>query len=226
VIESTSFDDGDLLPDEFTCQDKPFGDGYSPQLAWSGAPQGTLSYALVFVDTSLIETVPKYAFHYAAWNIPAAITELDEHLGKGQFPAELKSGSQQGEQYRAGPPHDVEYFGPCPSWQTLCSGAERVTDTYEFVLFSFDSAEQTPPAPVDGENYAIALYEYFNTHAVAKTVLNAQSNAVPSSFDCPPPPETGDAGDAGDASTDGSVVDSGTLADAADDAGADASDGS
>src|SRR6266511_3043472 len=55
VITSPDFQDGALLPDANTCNGKPFGAGVSPELEWSGAPEHTKSYALVFKDISLTE---------------------------------------------------------------------------------------------------------------------------------------------------------------------------
>lgn len=177
VIESPNFDDEAPLPEKYTCEGKAFGDGQSPELNWSGAPAGTKSYALVFKDLSLLPDLPIYAYHWAAWNIPVSVTGIPEHLGSGEQPAELEGGSQ----FRAGPAHDVEFFGPCPSWTTLCEGAARVTDHYSFTLYAFDVEELEVPAPEEGLNYAAQLGDYFASLAIAETEVNATSDAVPTS---------------------------------------------
>jgi phosphatidylethanolamine-binding protein (PEBP) family uncharacterized protein len=233
IIESPNFDDGEALPDAYTCEGKAFGGGYSPELNWSGAPEGTVSYALVFRDTTIVSGPPGNRFrgyHYVLWNVPATFTGIPEHLGVGAVLNELGGA----EQFRGGPAHDPEFFGACPSWRTFCAGAERVTDTYEFVLYSFDTV-QTPPAPETGVNYGMALESYFEATAVAKTVLNATSNAAPTSVShltpeqCPANAVDGGAVDsgAGDGGADGSVdpvPDGGSTGDGgAADSGADSS---
>lgn len=196
VITSPAFADGEPLPYEHTCEGKAFGDGFSPELNWSGAPARTKSYALVFKDLTLLSE-PRFAYHWAAWNIPATVTGLAERLGTGQFPEGLGGG----EQFRAGPPHENEFFGPCPAWRHLCFGEERANDAYAFTLYAFDVENITPPEPQADVNYVSLLSEYFDQVAIAVTEVNATSDASPSSAPmCPP-----------DAGTDADNSDSGTA---------------
>src|SRR5262245_48458592 len=68
-------------------------DNRNPQLAWSGAPAGTRSFALLCIDAdaptvgtdvnqegrSVSRTLPRAEFmHWAMVDIPAGITQLDE----------------------------------------------------------------------------------------------------------------------------------------------------
>ncbi len=46
----------------------------SPPLAWTGAPAGTQSFAIIFEDID----VPDSFIHWIAWNIPATTTSLPE----------------------------------------------------------------------------------------------------------------------------------------------------
>jgi hypothetical protein len=199
MITSPTLSEGDAFAAEYTCEAKTFGDGYSPELDWDGAPQSTVVYALVLKDTSLEAAAPQYAFHWAAWNIPVSVTGIPEHLSAGDFPAELDGG----EQFRAGPPHDNEFFGPCPSWQTACFGNARSNDHYSFTLYAFD-AELAPPAQADEPNYVATLAGYFAQNAIAMTELHLTSDAAPAdaSLLCPPETDGGtDGGTLGDAST-------------------------
>lgn len=214
-ISSPNFDDGDALPDEYTCEGKPFGEGYSPNLVWEGAPEGTLSYGIIFRDIDVLNGDPAFtfrAYHWSAWNIPASVTEIPEHMSAEEAPPALSGGKQ----YRGGPPHEAgpEFFGPCPSWNTFCSDAPRVTDHYEIVLYAFDIEEQVPPdmpTPGPGVNYGMNLEAYFEANAVAKTVLRATSDAAPTEFaNCPPPPPADGGVDAGGA--DGGLSDGGADA--------------
>ncbi|MBA7709640.1 hypothetical protein ES703_118562 [subsurface metagenome] len=45
-VTSTAFQDGDKIPDNYTCQ----GQDISPPLAWSEPPEGTQSFALIMDD--------------------------------------------------------------------------------------------------------------------------------------------------------------------------------
>src|ERR687887_2422558 len=91
-LTSTSFQDGDYLAmDHVLSADYGFGcDGgnKSPQLAWSGAPQGTRSFALTCYDPDA--PTGSGFWHWVVVNIPATVTELPEDAGNpasGKLPA-------------------------------------------------------------------------------------------------------------------------------------------
>ena len=48
TISSPDFENCAAIPAAMTCDGKAFGTGSSPTLTWTGAPAGTMSYALVF----------------------------------------------------------------------------------------------------------------------------------------------------------------------------------
>jgi phosphatidylethanolamine-binding protein (PEBP) family uncharacterized protein len=205
TLWSPAFQAGDELPDQYTCEGKPFGGGHLPALRWDGAPTGTRSFALVFKDLTLSDQ-PQFAYHWAAWNIPSSVSNLPERLAAGQFPDALAGG----EQFRAGPPHTNEFFGPCPSWTTHCFGEARSNDSYAFILYAFEDASLSPSAAREGENYVAALDAYFAARASAVTFLSAQSDAVPSSAPmCPSDGGTHDVSDAASPAEDSRVPDAG-----------------
>jgi phosphatidylethanolamine-binding protein (PEBP) family uncharacterized protein len=212
TLTSPNFDDGTALPYQYTCEDKPFGEGISPELDWSGVPAGTKRLALVFKDTT-IEAAggPNQfrAYHWVAWDIPTSVGGIPQHLSSGDEPDELGGGKQ----FRAGPPHDNEFFGPCPSWAAFaCPGEPRANDSYAFVLYAFAEDDLDYP-----EGDAQALHDFLEQNAFAVTTLTATSDAQPttSPAPCPFTDAGADAGDAADT----------TPADAGSDASADASDG-
>ncbi|MSP20507.1 MAG: YbhB/YbcL family Raf kinase inhibitor-like protein [Alphaproteobacteria bacterium] len=115
TLSTTAFPDGGVVPIRFS-QAAPGaapGEGTSPELKWTGAPNGTVSYVLHMHD---MEVVRNRGFedqlHWLVWNMPASITSLAEGLPRG---ASLPNGARQtsatGPVYRGpgaganGPPH-------------------------------------------------------------------------------------------------------------------------
>lgn len=116
AVSSTAFASSKSIPVQYTCK----GRGISPPLAWSGAPAGTKSFALIMDDPD----APMGTFvHWVVYNIPATKGELPEALPSG---AKLADGSLQGTN-GAG---RVGYTGPCPP-----SGTHR----YFFKLYALDA---------------------------------------------------------------------------------------
>jgi len=181
VVTSPSFDDGDALPSENTCEGRAFASGVSPRLHWSKAPKGTKSYAIVLKDLTLIEPAPDFAFHWAAWDVPSSVTSLPKALESVQFPKKLRGGQQ----LSAFVDPQYAYFGPCPSWENLCSGGTvaRVTDSYALVVYAFDTKTLELPADDPAiSNRVRELATYFESVAIDSAELTFTSNARPSSF--------------------------------------------
>lgn len=70
----------------------PGGKDVSPQLAWSGAPQGTKSFAVMMYDPDA-PTMSGW-WHWAVANIPAGVTSLPEGAGSDGGPG-LPAGAFQ-----------------------------------------------------------------------------------------------------------------------------------
>lgn len=86
TLTSTGFADGGALPD---AQVQAKGNR-SPQLAWSGAPEGTKSFAVTCYDPDA--PTGSGFWHWTVANIPADVTELAE----GASPAGLPRGAVEG----------------------------------------------------------------------------------------------------------------------------------
>ena len=70
-IRSPAFGENEKIPDKFAKD----GGNHSPELIWSGAPEGTRSFALVVEDPD----APSGMFrHWAAYDIPGDRTSLRE----------------------------------------------------------------------------------------------------------------------------------------------------
>jgi hypothetical protein len=74
TVTSTTITDGAALP-------LSDGKDVSPQLSWSGAPEGTKSYAATVYDPDA--PTGSGFWHWAVADIPATVTELPEGAGDG-----------------------------------------------------------------------------------------------------------------------------------------------
>ncbi|MBW4720228.1 YbhB/YbcL family Raf kinase inhibitor-like protein [Saccharothrix obliqua] len=74
-VTSTDIRDGATLPD---AQAQAAGDT-SPQLSWSGFPEGTRSFAVTCFDPDA--PTPSGFWHWVAVNVPADVTSLDTGAG-------------------------------------------------------------------------------------------------------------------------------------------------
>ena len=75
-LSSSAFVNGGSIPTRFTGE----GDDVSPALSWSGAPDGTRSFALICHDPDApLVSAGRYGFvHWALYSIPASVSELPE----------------------------------------------------------------------------------------------------------------------------------------------------
>ncbi len=75
VLTSTAFREGAEIPAKHTCD----AADTSPQLAWSGAPPGTVALALIADDPD----APAGTWvHWVLYNLPGRLTGLPEGLAK------------------------------------------------------------------------------------------------------------------------------------------------
>jgi len=103
-LTSAAFSEGGSIPTVYTCEGKDI----SPPLAWTGAPAGTRSFAIIVDDPDAPDPAhPKMTYvHWVAYNIPATVTELAEGAGKGAMPAGASEGLNDWKK--------AEFGGPCP----------------------------------------------------------------------------------------------------------------
>lgn len=125
ALTSTAFTEGQTIPVNHACADMQ-GKDMSPPLAWSGAPAGTQSFALLADDPD----APGGTWtHWIIYNIPAATTSLTEGypLGASQSGGVMQGLSDWGV---------AGYGGMCPP-----SGTHR----YYFKLYALKGVLNLAP---------------------------------------------------------------------------------
>jgi Raf kinase inhibitor-like YbhB/YbcL family protein len=121
-LTSTAFEEGGMIPAQYTCD----GQNVSPPLAWSGAPEGTKTLALIADDPD----APRGTWvHWVVHQIPATEKGLPENVPARET---LEGGARQGTNDFKKP----GYGGPCPP-----SGTHR----YFFKLYALDASPDLPP---------------------------------------------------------------------------------
>jgi hypothetical protein len=143
-ITSAAFVHGEGIPTRHTCD----GEDLSPPLAWSGAPEGTRSFALICDDPD----APAGTWvHWVIFGVPADSSGLAE----GVPPEEtLESGARQGKNdfKRLG------WGGPCPP--------RGKPHRYFFRLYALDTVPGIPPGSTKER-----LLDAVEGHVLAEGVL-------------------------------------------------------
>ncbi len=195
---SNDLSDGGRMPGEFAfCLPDPethatFGLNRNPHLAWSGAPEGTMSFALIMHDPD-VPTKPDDVnregrevpsdlprtdfFHWLLIDVPAATTEIgagafaDGVVPHGRDAARGPDGTRQGvNDYTGWFAGDADmagdyygYDGPCPPWN------DSLVHHYVFTLFALDVDRLDVPDRFDGATARNAI----EGHVLASSQLTA-----------------------------------------------------
>ena len=147
TVTSPDFGSCAELPQAMTCDGNDFGTGASPKIDWTGAPVGTMSFAVVFKDISLSNDVAteRFGYHWVMWDIPANVTGLPAGMTGGFQSVEVPGAHQWSSLGSYG------FFPPCPNPfpkdapQFMCSLTQ---DSYSFTVYALPTAKLTslPPA--------------------------------------------------------------------------------
>jgi Raf kinase inhibitor-like YbhB/YbcL family protein len=160
VLTSSSFKEGGTLPmDHILSSDYGFGcsgDNKSPQLAWTGAPAGTRSFAVHCFDPDA--PTGSGFWHWVVVNIPANVTELKLDAGNPNSGL-LPQGALQTRTDFGKP----GYGGPCPP---PGHGAHR----YQFTLF----AVKEPGLQVAADTSAAVIGFNLHFNTLEKAVLTGK----------------------------------------------------
>ena len=103
-LTSPGFANQGDIPEKYTCD----GKDVSPALAWSNAPAGTKSFALIVDDPDAPDPAnPKMTWvHWILYNLPASSAFLPEDVGEKNLPENTLGGFNDWNRTR--------YGGPCP----------------------------------------------------------------------------------------------------------------
>jgi hypothetical protein len=150
-LTSPAFRQEGEIPSVHTCE----GEDTSPQLAWSGVPQGTKSLALVVDDPDAPDPrAPKMTWvHWVLYDIPPATADLPAAIAPKDLPAGTREGTNDWK--RTG------YGGPCPP-----IGRHR----YFFKLYALDTILPDLGAPTKArletamEGHTLAKAELMGTY--------------------------------------------------------------
>jgi Raf kinase inhibitor-like YbhB/YbcL family protein len=115
-IKSSAFTEGGMIPRQYTCD----AEDVSPDLAWTGVPEGAKSLALICDDPD----APMGTWvHWVLFNLPPDTSELH-----AEIPSEktLRNSARHGKNDFG----KLGYGGPCPP-----SGTHR----YFFKLYALDT---------------------------------------------------------------------------------------
>jgi Raf kinase inhibitor-like YbhB/YbcL family protein len=128
TLQSSEFENGARLDAKYTVE----GADISPPLAWSKAPTGTMSFALICEDPDAPSPRKPAAepwVHWIIFNISNEHSELPPRMGRELEPPALP-GARQGK--NSWPDDNVGYRGPAPP---PGSGTHR----YFFKLYALDT---------------------------------------------------------------------------------------
>ncbi len=147
TLTSPAFQPAGEIPAVHTCE----GKDTSPQLAWSGVPQGTKSLALIVDDPDAPDPkAPRMTWvHWVLYDVPPAATGLPAGVASRDLPAGTREGRNDSK--RTG------YGGPCPP-----IGRHR----YFFKLYALDAL-----LPDLGSPTKAALEKAMEGHVLDKAEL-------------------------------------------------------
>jgi Raf kinase inhibitor-like YbhB/YbcL family protein len=120
ALTSPAFVAAGAIPAVHTCS----GVNTSPQLSWTGAPSGTLSFAVVLTDLSLTPPL----VHWVIYDIPSTEAGLSSNVENAYAPANVP-GAHQAVSVHA---PTVGYYGPCPP--------QPPAHNYQFAVYALFAA--------------------------------------------------------------------------------------
>lgn len=203
-LTTTAFADGGAIPAEFAFG-KPDATAHvalssnrNPDLAWSGAPSGTRSFAILCVDPDVPSrgddvnregrvvpaSLPRVEFcHWVLVDLPGSLTAIgrgeysDGVTARGKPGPAAKHGARQGiNDYTGWFAGDEDmggtyygYDGPCPPWN------DSIVHRYMFTVYALDVAK----LDVTGEPTGASVRAALRGHVLAQAGLSGSYTLNP-----------------------------------------------
>ena len=152
--------------------------GTSPAITWTAGPSGTMSYAVVFKDLSVLaryaSTDSNYnkGFHYVMWDIPADKRGLPANMMGGHLSTDIP-GARQWSNF-----NNYGWFGPCPNFDPTMP--TTYDDSYAFIVYALPFTKATIPAAMAGISTVRLMDGVFKTAALATAEYRGTSSAASS----------------------------------------------
>ena len=192
LIDLPAWKNGDCIPSKFafaapaTEEHVALSDNLNPELRWSGAPDGTKSFAFICHDPDVPSSaedvnqegkvvaanIPRIDFfHWVVVDIPASVTAIAEGedsdgvTAKGKRPSQKPYGVTVINSYTDWFANDAQmggdyggYDGPCPPWN------DAIVHHYHFTIYALDVAKLGLKGAFTGTDALRAL----SAHVLAK----------------------------------------------------------
>ena len=149
TLTVTGITEGGMFPDQNTCATSA---NDSPALTWTAGPTGTMSYAMILLDTA------NSLNHWVMWDIPSSVLALPAALDDMAMSTDVSGAKQKAFQGNG-------YTGPCPS------GADHV---YKFTVYALPVATLTG-AMTSQQTSALAM-AVMNANPLASASVSAHSS--------------------------------------------------
>ena len=152
-LTSTTLPPNGVYPVDNTCA----GADLSPPLAWSGAPAGTMSFAIALRDNNHMTT------RWVIWDIPPTTTSLPAAL-PGTPDLTTPPGAKQVDWPTKG--NGYQYAGPCPGGQV---------HVYEFTLYALN-VPMLPSVTTNSDRDVVRMAAI--AHSIGTATLPGTSDAT------------------------------------------------
>lgn len=169
TLTSSAFADGGVIPEMYS---QP-GRDVSPPLSWSGAPDSTVSFALIMhdVDAATGDGTGD-TLHWMVWGIPGNVMSLPEGLPQGptiavSTPAAADAGGRGGR--GGGGMRQLSVSGPY--YRGPAAPATGPAHHYLFELYALDANINVQAGIASTAVTRDAVFEAIKTHVRGKAVL-------------------------------------------------------
>jgi len=168
TLTSTAFSDGGMIP----LKNAQPGRDASPPLAWSNAPDSTVSFVLIVHDAdAAVGDGLDDMLHWMVWNIPGSAASLPEGMPQGPqvpLPSTLPVVAS-GPGPAAPAVRQISVSGPY--YRGPAAPANGPAHHYVFELYALDTMINVQPVGMTAAATRAAVLDAMKTHIRGKAVL-------------------------------------------------------